>query len=398
MGTWSVFLIAHMLLAPDFKFSFATGLMIDLLIISFFSGEFVVVSTWHNNRKFKVGSYCSVVQKAEYRNKLEKKLSGAIILLSCISFIGALLYLYIFYNYFGSFIKLFTAGWLIREDMAEGLIMVPFFIRAMALTAYSALVLSLCYWIYFDFKWILTLPFISMLLMGVTQAARAGTFMMLIIIFIAAFWRDKLNGGSNIGFRLFKRVVKFTSLFLLVFALGLAYREQNFDQDFFGDQQLDTYKSYAFGAISAFSVFLDKYSLDADLTYGLYSFSSLFELLDIKKLPTGFYDEYLLISSVSNERTNVFTLFRSLIDDFGILGSIVYMFLMGAIFSYAFIRVIRGDIAALGFILMAYTMIVYSVIAPLTQHNTILLAFVMPSLVLYVITKNKCKLKLNTSP
>jgi oligosaccharide repeat unit polymerase len=375
----------HTFFVPDFKFSYSTGFILDALIIFFFIGEFTVVVA---SIRFKKKKTNVNLQDAAGKKLFEKKLRRVIKVLGFISIVGSLMYFYVFYKYFGSLIKLFTAGWLIRSELAEGLITVPLIIRVMALMAYSALILSLVYWVYFKFKWFLTVPFVSMLIMGIAQAARAGTFMMLIMIFIAGYWRDKLNGVRHIGVRLFKRIALFSLTIIVIFTLGLAYREQNFNIEFFNDRQLKTYNSYAFGSISGFSVFWDQYSLDTDLTLGLYSFSSLFELLGIKKLAAGFYDDYLFISNSGNEQTNVYTLFRSLIEDFSVPGAFIYMFILGVIFSYAFKYAIKGNMAALSLILISYTMIVYSVIAPLTQHNTILLSFVMPPLILWVISKN----------
>jgi oligosaccharide repeat unit polymerase len=385
-GIWSIFLIIHLLIVPNYKFSYTAGFIIDVLIIFFFLGEFTIFIASNKFNRIKKG-YSFTLKIVN--GKFEKRLRMIIIALGLISFIGSLLYFRVFYIHFGSFQNLFTAGWFIRQELGEGLINVPLSIRIMALTAYSNLVLSLIYWIYFKFRWFLTIPCICILLMGIAQAGRGGTYMMLITIFFAGYWRDKLYGTSHVGYKLFRRIVIFSISIIVIFTLGLAYREQSFGTELFLYQQIDTYKSYACGAISAFSVFWDKHSLlDTDLTLGLYSFSSLFELLGIEKLPSGFYDEYLYISNINNEVTNNYTLFRPALEDFG-LSALAYMFLLGAVFSYVFRYASKGNTAALAFIIVAYTMLAFSIIAPLTQHNTILLGFIMPSFILHIITNER---------
>jgi len=390
-GTWSIFLLAHLLLAPDYKFSYEAGLVIDILIFAFFSGELIVNILTRNYFK-NINKYVRTEQL--YDNKFKKRLKLTIIILGSISIIGSLLYFYIFYRHFGSFTNLFTAGWLIREEIGAGLISVPFAIRFITLIAYSVVLLSLVYWIRYGFKFFIMMPFVSILIMGITQAARAGTFMMLIIIFVASCWKDIFNGLRNVGFRFTKRVLFFSFIILSIFIVGLMYREQNFTLDLIDNRQLKVFRIYAFGAISGFSEFIEAYNFESSLTLGLYSFSSLFELLGIQKLAFGFYDEYLFISNANDDYTNVYTIFRSLIEDFGIIGSIFYMFTLGCILAFYFKLAIKKNLPAIAFICIMYTLLVYSVIAPLTQHNSLLLSFIMPPLIISIIT-SKYKSKVN---
>ena len=383
LGTWSAFLTTHALFAPNYKFSYSAGFIIDMLIISFVIGEFTIVVA--SNRFRRLPKEISMRQSPLNSIVFKVRLRRIIVVLGIVSLVGSLMYFAIFINHFGSLIGLFTAGSLVRGQLAEGLISVPLYIRIIVLSAYSTLVLSLIYWIYFEFKWYLTIPFISMLLMGVAQAGRAATFMMLIIIFVAALWRDKVRCVKKIALRSFKRMIIITIIILVIFTLGMMQRTQNFNILSFNDGQMGEYKSYSYGSISAFSAFWDQYSLHSDYRFGIYSFASLSELLGISKLPAGFYSEYVLISNTGGEVSNVFTLFRSLIDDFGVVGALIYMYALGAVIALVFQCGLKGNKAAIAFILVADTMLIYSVIAPITQHNTILLSFIVPSLILSVI-------------
>lgn len=378
ISTWCIILFLQAFMAADFKFYYETGFILQILIISFFLGEvFILANKKLSNKNIFWGN--SIVEKN--KKIFHKRLLNTIILFNSVALFGSVLYFYVFYNYFGSILNLLTAGWAIRGVLADDLIQVPLIIRAMSLMSYTALIFCLCYWIRFGFKWFLIIPFLSMLIMNTAQAGRAGVLMMLISIFVAAYWRDKLNGDVATNYRFVKRIFKFTLVIMLFFSFGLAYREQNFDISSFGYGQLDSYRAYAFGAISGFAAFWKNYSISADLTYGIYSFSSLIELLGIRKLPTGFYDTYLSISDIGNDETNIYTMFRSVIDDFGVIGSVIYMFLMGSVMAFYYSHAIKGNLAALSFVIMSYTLLIYSVFAPLTQHNTILVAFILPPLI-----------------
>jgi oligosaccharide repeat unit polymerase len=128
--------------------------------------------------------------------------------------------------------------------------------------------------------------------------------------------------------------------------------------------------SYLLGQIYAFSDFFsytigmpgpttfaeDYYSL------GAYSFASVFDMLGIgKEFPPGMYAESGGFSEVFE--TNLFTVFRGLIYDFGVPGSLIFLFLFGLVVHAVTYRVFtRKDawlacvtyIAATVFIIMGY--------------------------------------------
>jgi len=93
--------------------------------------------------------------------------------------------------------------------------------------------------------------------------------------------------------------------------------------------------SYAFASLFAFSDWFSFYIshdsitkfVDQDLSYGFETFTSLFKSLGAKRqvLP-GYYDEYY---SYNNLGTNIYTMFRGLINDFSLFGSVIAVFLSG---------------------------------------------------------------------
>jgi oligosaccharide repeat unit polymerase len=168
------------------------------------------------------------------------------------------------------------------------------------------------------------------------------------------------------------------------------FREQQFSFDSDQFSHLKSFRIYAVGAISSFSAFLDKYDSGTPLTWGRYSFASFAQMIGLHQFGSfGFYDDYLDISQTSNDYTNVYTIFRSLIEDFGIKGSILYMLTLGIITRMAYSCAVEGSLPALSFILGIYAMFVYSPIAPLTQHNSIIISWILPAFILSIITKNK---------
>ena len=133
--------------------------------------------------------------------------------------------------------------------------------------------------------------------------------------------------------------------------------------------------SYILGQIYAFSDFFS-YATGFPSTsvfkndfnsYGAYTLGSVFELLGIGKVfPPGMYEESAWYLDVFE--TNIFTFFRGLIYDFGLLGSLLFIFFFG-IFSHSiFYRVLTKErswlalailMAIYVFILMGYLFSVF---------------------------------------
>lgn len=128
--------------------------------------------------------------------------------------------------------------------------------------------------------------------------------------------------------------------------------------------------SYALGQIYAFSDFFSFYIgmpavsiFKNDFnSYGAYTFAGIFDAIGFsKEFPPGMYEESGYLNNVFE--TNIFTVFRGLIYDFGGLGSIVFMFLFGLLLHAAFYRLLARQkswlasslfVATVVFILMTY--------------------------------------------
>ena len=112
--------------------------------------------------------------------------------------------------------------------------------------------------------------------------------------------------------------------------------------------------SYTMGQIYAFSDFfsfaIDAYSQSTYKNdfgaFGAFTFASIFDMLGIGKVfPPGMYDESAWYGDVFE--TNIFTFFRGLIYDFGIFGSLIFMFVFGVISNIVMWRILSRNHANL---------------------------------------------------
>lgn len=115
------------------------------------------------------------------------------------------------------------------------------------------------------------------------------------------------------------------------------------DTGFIGETILNYTATYAFGHLYAFADwfsyrigYASVLPYHADPTgYGFYTFTSVFKALgSTRTTPLGTYDDYYLWGDVLN--SNIFTIFRGLIIDFGLWGTMLYMFVSGLLIHLAF--------------------------------------------------------------
>ena len=152
------------------------------------------------------------------------------------------------------------------------------------------------------------------------------------------------------------------------------FRYQNFEIN--SDSLVDitnVFSIYTFGGVAGFSSYLsDIHSFSSELTYGRYTFSSLYNILGIVKAEPGIYDQYLNISP--KKTANIYSIFRPLLEDFGYFGMIIWAFFLGFISNFVFYKAINGSMIAISLAISIYIYLMFSFIAPLTQFNSFLLS------------------------
>lgn len=401
-ATWIIFVMLHLIVAREMYFSVAAACLFVLFIFSFFVGEILSYLYVELNDKSTLRGYINNVDGKAifsiFQRPNIKRLFGALLfLLGLLSFLGSLLYVKAFVGYFGSVINVLTAGWALRGALEE--ISIPLFTRAILILGYSVIILSLIYtMVYKQFKWHLILPYLSILIMGITQAGRAGFMMILFQVFIWVYWKeiykqainqDKEILTSRPEYTLIKRSFRLILIIVIVFVGGDMLRSQSFSLtgDVLG-QGISSFKQYLFTGISAFTNNLNTYNIEP-LGWGRFSFSSLYDLLGIHKNQVGIYDVYLRVSSADYElEGNIFTAFRQLMDDFGIVGTILVMIFLGALSHIFFRRAIKGDLSSIAFMIVFYTFLFHTVLLAITVHNAVLISMIFPFVVLNLLKKS----------
>ena len=369
---WFFFYLAHWIIGKGMFISIESIIVVIWMLLSFNIGELIYLAF----SKDKVNA----IRVLKEDSITQKKIRRIIIVFSIISLLFSLLYARIFLQSLGGFVAYMAAD--IRSATLE--IAVPLWVRIPLLFSYSLLLVSAVYYYnYGEVKYML-ISALPILIMSIVQNGRAGTLMVVVIIFMAIILcaivkEHRSNKKTLIKYGTYIAIVGFV---IFIGGALLRYRNAEVDDNSFF---LDSFKSYLLGGISAFDTYIHKPDTPG-LGYGRYSFSSLYGLLGIAVNEVGVYTNYLEFNS-EGSTTNIFTALRQMIDDFGFIGASIYMLALGFIGGKEWSRAKRGDHLALSFMLLFYMYLFHTPLLAVTVHNSILFSFFVPAILLKQFSK-----------
>ena len=376
-GAWGVVYALQSIFAPDMGSSYVATMAIFAITLAFASGEMVGCSTFISGNIFpsNFGNASFSLNDSKHKIRLKK----TIIFLSILSIAGALLYadaLGLFKA--SSFTELVILPGVVREQIFAGELDVPFLSRVGFLISYSAVILSLLYYYLYRWHWYLALPMIAVLLLGMSQSGRAGTMIIVLQVIITIYFKNIMVLKRSAIYFLIRGL--FFPIFLLsVIFFGGQFLREGFDSvdgsDF--SRVLHSLRGYLFGGVSAFSYWIDNIYNMNDIYLGRYSFSSLFAALGIHPQAPGVYAEYLSISD-NGETSNLFTAYRSFIDDFSIAGACFFYFFSGIVTGLISKKFMSGESAYISILIPVIAWLAFSPLYSLTYFNSFLLSCFLP--------------------
>jgi oligosaccharide repeat unit polymerase len=266
----------------------------------------------------------------------------------------------------------------IREKIFTDEIYVSFFDRIGFLLSYTGVVLSIFYWYFFGWRWWLLIPSAAVLGLGMAQAGRAGIIIVILQWILALYIKAKTTGDN----RLRSKIIFMGTLIFIIFVFIQVFREglDNFNSESL-TRTISSLRGYFFGGVSAFAFYIDNIFDVNSISYGRYSFSSLFSFLGIYEQEPGIYDFYAAISDYG-EATNIYTAYRSFIDDFSLLGAVAFYAISGFILSIFAQLFVRGYNLHLAILVPAMSWIICSPMVSLTYFNSFLLSIICPYIIL----------------
>ncbi|MDB5884205.1 MAG: hypothetical protein JWR74_376, partial [Polaromonas sp.] len=315
-GPWALVFGLQWIFADDMISSLMAIVAIFLITLSFAVGELFALQCCGADQ-IKI-SVKSVPENLLVANILyEIRLRRVVLLVGGLGVVGAIFYASALgFLEANSFSELLSLPGVAREQIFAGNLQVPLLSRVGFIFAYSGVVLALSYYYFFQLRWWLALPVISVLVLGMSQSGRAGTVLVILQIILVVYLKNLIVLKSS-WIKAICKSTLFPGLMLGIVFIGGQFLREGFGSTGGDDiaRVMYSLRSYLFGGVSAFASWFDGSSDWNVPTLGVYSFSSFFDALGIFPQAPGIYDEYLLISN-SGETSNIFTAYRSFIDDF----------------------------------------------------------------------------------
>lgn len=223
-------------------------------------------------------------------------------------------------------------------------------------------------------KYFAFLPFFPMILSGLSHGAKmgmiTGTFMWLIgfILYVQSY---RLT--IKIRFIYILRIVLMIVAFFCFLLLSMMMRIGTVDAETF-TVVTGKFNSYFFGHLPAFDWWFNEHALDdRALTFGGKLFYGITNSLGLMERQSGIFTELVKISK-GGDYTNVFTIFRFLIEDFGVIFTPLFLIICGVIIRNIYTEYLKGVNMPFytSIMFMVYFFISWSFVASVFAYGTYL--------------------------
>jgi oligosaccharide repeat unit polymerase len=132
----------------------------------------------------------------------------------------------------------------------------------------------------------------------------------------------------------------------------------------------------AFGHMAVFSNWFERRGLENNSPLpGAHTFAGVFDLLGIRNREVGLFTEFVTLSNGIS--SNIYTIFRVLIEDFTPLGSLVVLFLIAFLASHVYERLPQGRVRAMPILVAFYASVLWSSVTCIWIWNSVIAAFVL---------------------
>ena len=215
-----------------------------------------------------------------------------------------------------------------------------------------------------------SIPIIFALSYGIIYSSRTVVILTLVSLISAELSiRVIFSNSSKIQM---KKVITTASLFIIglpLIFITLQWLRQGFSSDFVVNEMLQIARASMTGSFSAFTQWFHHYDSGISYEWGKNTFAGPFELLGLTNRVQGFYLDF---TEVGKSHINIYTVFRGLLQDYGFIGSSIFLFLFGLICSIIFYQVKRGWIIGVPLLALMNGWILFSPIISLFVNNSII--------------------------
>ncbi len=371
---WSLYMSISFLFAPEFQPNLIGVAMIVL--------SSIIVSIGASLFQIKVRS----AYKPKKSNININFLFFSGISLSVISAIGFLFVLSIGFSWFKleqNLINLYILPNFFATERYNEVQSLPNNIKiVMFLTYPASLISGFTYPLLKGFKRLFSfLPIFVTIIYGALFAVRSGVLLSIILTFsgmvcakiyfqhdLRIWFKKVLLGGIS------------SSLFLSMIYILFQWLRGGPENYFIIDELILSAKAGILGSFSAFTIWFSNYSLSQGLSLGLNTFAAPMEILGLTERASGFYKDFI---SIGPSVTNIYSAFRGIVTDFGLIGSFIFLGFFGYISAIAFYLTSKRNIYAIVPLSIFYTFTLFSPLISIFTFNSIIVSF----LIFFLVTK-----------
>lgn len=124
--------------------------------------------------------------------------------------------------------------------------------------------------------------------------------------------------------------------------------------------------------------------------YGVMTFCGIFNGLGLTKRQKGIYQDFVYFGRLDKTmRSNVYSIFRMLIDDFGIVGALVFLLLLGFASAKAIVFIKKRKMIFLSqaFLVAVYSYVMWGFVASIWAYTSIICAYGLTFLIFSILQK-----------
>jgi len=144
-------------------------------------------------------------------------------------------------------------------------------------------------------------------------------------------------------------------------------------------------KPWFFGNLSGFSAWFDNTDFDVIPTFAKYTIGGIYEALGFNIRKLGAFNEYFYINDLK-EKTNIFTIFRCVIEDYTLLGSYLFFLAGGFVAKLFFFFTLRRKIIGIAGLSLLYSLIFWSFVISIIYYNSVIFSFALFLVFLFCIS------------
>ncbi len=212
----------------------------------------------------------------------------------------------------------------------------------------------------------LLFAFLPSIIILITQSSK-GLFFLSVFLFLGGMMVTRLflNKLTVFSFKVFKNILLVVVSFIVLLALSFLSRglQEVNDTAVLLDNFRILFSSYFFTHVYGFSDWFTAYTGgDAKFSYdlsnyhmGFYTLTAFFKMLGTDKVTSaGVYDEFFTYKNLLE--SNIYTMFRGMIMDFGLLGALVFMLLNGYFINLIYYIFLRRVNPVMTVVLLIFTL------------------------------------------